>query len=197
MFASLRANGSRECAPDDRLREAIQRRRKQELDCFVASLLAMTVLPHVLPSPFGARRARGEPRSMRTQVHAAILRDAAQKCAVPQDDGEDGSSPSLACGARRGEARPANAEDETSAVLALTRRCAPTLGSSPRAGSLRAKSGERLSQRRVRRGATRKQPLERSAGGAPFHEILADRSFDDGAYFGGSSRANPPVFASH
>jgi hypothetical protein len=31
---SLRANGSRERAPDDRLREAIQRR--QELDCFVA-----------------------------------------------------------------------------------------------------------------------------------------------------------------
>jgi hypothetical protein len=37
----LRANGSRECAPDDRLREAIQG-RKQGLDCFVASLLALT-----------------------------------------------------------------------------------------------------------------------------------------------------------
>jgi hypothetical protein len=32
---SLRANGSRERAPDDRLREAIQN-NKEELDCFVA-----------------------------------------------------------------------------------------------------------------------------------------------------------------
>jgi len=40
-FSSLRANGSRECAPDDRLREAIQS-REGNLDCFVASLLAMT-----------------------------------------------------------------------------------------------------------------------------------------------------------
>jgi hypothetical protein len=61
MFASLRANGSRECAPDDRLREAIQC-SEVRLDCFVAEfiigpakgrtrwLLAMTVLPHVPPS---------------------------------------------------------------------------------------------------------------------------------------------------
>jgi len=34
----LRANGSGECAPDDKLREAIQVRNKAE---FVASLLAM------------------------------------------------------------------------------------------------------------------------------------------------------------
>src|SRR5579859_1015187 len=33
---SLRANGSRECAPDDRLREAIQNAMKKDLDCFVA-----------------------------------------------------------------------------------------------------------------------------------------------------------------
>ena len=33
---SLRANGSRECAPDDRLREAIQS-PEYRLDCFVAS----------------------------------------------------------------------------------------------------------------------------------------------------------------
>jgi hypothetical protein len=39
-----RANGSRECAPDDRLREAIHLARKGRMDCFVASLLAMTVL---------------------------------------------------------------------------------------------------------------------------------------------------------
>src|SRR5580698_6803121 len=39
---SLQANGSRERAPDDRLREAIQA-YKRRLDCFVASLLAMTL----------------------------------------------------------------------------------------------------------------------------------------------------------
>jgi hypothetical protein len=39
--SSLRANGSRECAPDDRLREAIHRAEEGK-DCFVASLLAMT-----------------------------------------------------------------------------------------------------------------------------------------------------------
>jgi hypothetical protein len=33
---SLRATGSRECAPDDKLREAIQKAH-QELDCFVAA----------------------------------------------------------------------------------------------------------------------------------------------------------------
>ena len=38
----MRANGSRECAPEDRLREAIQRPDLARLDCFVASLLAMT-----------------------------------------------------------------------------------------------------------------------------------------------------------
>jgi hypothetical protein len=35
---SLRANGSRECAPDDRLREAIVRVRRF-LDCFVAEFI--------------------------------------------------------------------------------------------------------------------------------------------------------------
>jgi hypothetical protein len=38
----LRANGSRECAPDDRLREAIHFATCWSMDCFVASLLAMT-----------------------------------------------------------------------------------------------------------------------------------------------------------
>ena len=33
-LTSLRANGSRECAPDDRLREAIHR-REESVDCFV------------------------------------------------------------------------------------------------------------------------------------------------------------------
>jgi len=41
--ASLRATRSRESAPDDRLREAIQKCiRGAGLDCFVALLLAMT-----------------------------------------------------------------------------------------------------------------------------------------------------------
>jgi len=40
---SLRANGSRECAPDDRLREAIHlAAQRKKMDCFVAPLLAMT-----------------------------------------------------------------------------------------------------------------------------------------------------------
>ena len=37
----MRANGSGECPPDDRLREAIQS-DSEGLDCFVATLLAMT-----------------------------------------------------------------------------------------------------------------------------------------------------------
>jgi hypothetical protein len=39
ISTSLRANGSRERAPDDRLREAIQLslRKLRKMDCFVAS----------------------------------------------------------------------------------------------------------------------------------------------------------------
>ena len=40
----MRANGSRECAPDDRLREAIQNLR--ELDCFVAKAPRNDVLAY-------------------------------------------------------------------------------------------------------------------------------------------------------
>jgi hypothetical protein len=36
MGPSLRANGSRECAPDDRLREAIHHAARSGMDCFVA-----------------------------------------------------------------------------------------------------------------------------------------------------------------
>jgi hypothetical protein len=36
MGWSLRANGSRECAPDDRLREAIHRAARSDMDCFRA-----------------------------------------------------------------------------------------------------------------------------------------------------------------
>ncbi len=39
MKPSLRANGSRECAPDDRLREAIQSSNTTTLDCFVAEFI--------------------------------------------------------------------------------------------------------------------------------------------------------------
>jgi len=42
----LRANGSRECAPDDTLREAIHG-HKGRVDCFVAPLLAMTTPKHL------------------------------------------------------------------------------------------------------------------------------------------------------
>jgi hypothetical protein len=49
---SLRANGSRECAPDDRLREAIQLlcsdKEKRKLDCFVASLKAAATIKTVV-----------------------------------------------------------------------------------------------------------------------------------------------------
>jgi hypothetical protein len=44
LSPSLRANGSRECAPDDRLREAIHVTARGDMDCFVASLLAMTAV---------------------------------------------------------------------------------------------------------------------------------------------------------
>jgi len=39
----LRANGSRERAPDDRLREAIHAAASGEMDCLVALLLTMTL----------------------------------------------------------------------------------------------------------------------------------------------------------
>src|SRR5438874_1448947 len=47
ISSSLRANGSRERAPDDRLREAIQS-STGKLDCFVAAPLAMTEGLHLL-----------------------------------------------------------------------------------------------------------------------------------------------------
>ena len=43
-LASLRANGSRECAPDDRLREAIHLDARQAWIASSASLLAMTAM---------------------------------------------------------------------------------------------------------------------------------------------------------
>jgi hypothetical protein len=45
-LASLRANARRKAPPDDRLREAIQRRRgkTEPMDGFIASLHAMTAV---------------------------------------------------------------------------------------------------------------------------------------------------------
>jgi hypothetical protein len=63
---SLRANGSRECAPHDRLREASILACRL-MDCFVALLLAMTVANGAAsdyPDVFAAVAAAGpEPRS--------------------------------------------------------------------------------------------------------------------------------------
>jgi hypothetical protein len=56
--------------PDDRLREAIQL-GAGELDCFVASLLAMTA--HFSSSPF-SRRKKNEGERMRRKVSAANWR---------------------------------------------------------------------------------------------------------------------------
>jgi hypothetical protein len=39
MRPSLRANGSRERAPDDRLHEAIHCATKRKMDCFVAEFI--------------------------------------------------------------------------------------------------------------------------------------------------------------
>src|SRR6267154_4492582 len=71
LSASLRANGSRECAPDDRLREAI-RSDTGRLDCFVADapkkkqtdklLILFNVMdeppPSVLFHPRGSAKGR-------------------------------------------------------------------------------------------------------------------------------------------
>jgi hypothetical protein len=42
LCSSLRVDGSHERAPDERLREAIHGSASGDMDCFVASLLAMT-----------------------------------------------------------------------------------------------------------------------------------------------------------
>jgi hypothetical protein len=44
MIPSLRANGSSECAPDDRLREAIHSAAKEEWIASSLTLLAMTAM---------------------------------------------------------------------------------------------------------------------------------------------------------
>ena len=70
---SLRANGSRECAPDDRLREAIQSVGTTVLDCFGAGLTigeiiefeALDALPPFDDSGNIAWAFEGEPTSRR------------------------------------------------------------------------------------------------------------------------------------
>jgi hypothetical protein len=62
LSPSLRANGSRECAPDDRLREAIHRVSREVCICFVATLVAMTTVNIV------ARMERSEIRESRRQT---------------------------------------------------------------------------------------------------------------------------------
>jgi ketosteroid isomerase-like protein len=59
----LRANGSGECAPDDKLREAIQSQGR--VDCFVALLLAMT----------GESRSEGERMSKDIDELTLLNRD--------------------------------------------------------------------------------------------------------------------------
>jgi hypothetical protein len=54
---SLRANGSRECAPDDRLREAIQKARKKSWIASSQELLAMTGRDFRQPLPVIASAA--------------------------------------------------------------------------------------------------------------------------------------------
>jgi hypothetical protein len=83
LTPSLRANGSRECAPDDRLREANPclsviasaakqsiSLRKERLDCFVASLLAMTEERGASPSlrANGSRECAPDDR-LREAIH--------------------------------------------------------------------------------------------------------------------------------
>ena len=97
MFASLRANGSRECAPDDRLREATQRLRKQELDCFVAEfiigpakgrtrwLLAMTVCHTYHRHPEEPRILRGVSKDGRRRCGPSFEARREERRA-PQDD---------------------------------------------------------------------------------------------------------------
>jgi hypothetical protein len=72
---SLRANGSRECAPDDRLREAIHSAASREMDCFVASLLAMTGSSPQKEDGFSMPVDRGR-RNASSDIRPIIIGDA-------------------------------------------------------------------------------------------------------------------------
>jgi hypothetical protein len=71
---SLRANGSRERAPDDRLREAIHLTTQRKNGCFVAS---------------APRNDEGGPLFLRYRANAFILMD----CAVKPADDEKSEQP--------------------------------------------------------------------------------------------------------
>ena len=55
LTTSLRANGSRECAPDDRLREAIHSTASGKLDCFAALAMTLRYDSAISPNGFFAR----------------------------------------------------------------------------------------------------------------------------------------------
>jgi hypothetical protein len=78
LSTSLRANGSRECAPDDRLREAIQNATKEDWIASSQALLAMT--------GWNAARKQESPRHWRGLFRAW---------------GNNASSPGLRTDARR------------------------------------------------------------------------------------------------
>jgi hypothetical protein len=56
MIPSLRANGSRECAPDDRLREAIHSAAREEWIASSLTLLAMTAMDENAGADFHPHR---------------------------------------------------------------------------------------------------------------------------------------------
>jgi hypothetical protein len=77
VSSSLRANGSRECAPDDRLREAIHLSACRAMDCFVASAprkdrkRAARIPPHRHCEPTGRAYARPMTGSAKQSSFAA------------------------------------------------------------------------------------------------------------------------------
>ena len=85
---SLRANGSRECAPDDRLREAIHSSLRGAMDCFAAlAMTADTVSPSRdalrprfagILTPSSIQRAQGMPDARCTR---GLMRSVHKECA--------------------------------------------------------------------------------------------------------------------
>jgi hypothetical protein len=63
---SLRATGSRECAPDDRLSEAIHQAASQDLDCFVANA------PRVKSSDLGRDGQAGRRRWLASKSKSGL-----------------------------------------------------------------------------------------------------------------------------
>jgi hypothetical protein len=78
----LRANGSRECAPDDRFREAILS-RQASLDCFVAEFI---IGPAERPDPL-APRNDDDQATGRLAISAAIFRKQSRHRQSPPSTG--------------------------------------------------------------------------------------------------------------